>query len=526
MKKIIIFSLVIFLLVPVFVSAQQSCVPCSEPGGLVPCGRKCDDLSTPRDECLPCTLCDFFVVIDQMIDMIISGPLLIIMIILIIGLITITAYARRGSSEIINKVKRALTGVVIGIIIIYGAWVIIYAVLLAIGAVTWSGLNNLWIINCPAYVQPAPPVLITTHCGDGIIQRPNSSGFIEICDGTSLGGQSCRSRGFESGDLLCLGDCSGFDESNCVPYAQPIGPSLPTPVPTNPTPLVTLPPPGSMSVIVTVMNLDGAGLPYPSGDVTCAKLGYSYCEIVEGAIIGKHSGGFDVVNAACSRVFADGRHARPILRVRCHVCPTPSMLNPTIPSTQPPIDNAPTISPIGPKSVDEGQMLSFTVSGTDPDNDPLNYSTLNALNQVSPTDPPGVAPGSNLNQTTGLFTWTPTFNQAGTYTITFIVSDGQLTDMETITIIVNNVNGAPTLNSIGDKTVAQNNVLSFIITGQDPDNNPLTYSVQGNPMGASFNSTTGLFTWIPVITGSYNITFSVSDGSLSDSEAITITVTP
>ena len=248
MKKILLICFVLFLLLPVFTFSQdvpEQCIDCSEPGGMVPCGRKCDDPSTVRDECLPCTLCDFFVMADIMIDSIISGPLVAILILLIIGIMAMTAYARKGAPETINKVKRALTGVVIGIIIMYSAWVIVYMVLLATGAVTWSGLDDLWVINCPEYVEPEHPELVQTFCGDGTIQRPNNDDFVEICDGSALGGQTCRSRGYESGDLACLEDCSDFDESDCIEYPAPTPLSLFDPVPMNPTPLVG-PPTGVM----------------------------------------------------------------------------------------------------------------------------------------------------------------------------------------------------------------------------------------------------------------------------------------
>jgi len=43
----------------------------------------------------------------------------------------------------------------------------------------------------------------------------------EVCDGTSLGGETCEGRGFEGGDLACRGDCAGFDESDCIAACVP-----------------------------------------------------------------------------------------------------------------------------------------------------------------------------------------------------------------------------------------------------------------------------------------------------------------
>ncbi|MDD5435246.1 MAG: Ig-like domain-containing protein, partial [Nitrospira sp.] len=99
----------------------------------------------------------------------------------------------------------------------------------------------------------------------------------------------------------------------------------------------------------------------------------------------------------------------------------------TISITVNPVNDAPILSSIGNKSVNEGSSLSFTVSAADIDNTTLTYSTQNR-----PT-------GSAFSSATRTFTWTPTYTQSGTYTMTFIVSDLELTDSETITITVNNV---------------------------------------------------------------------------------------
>ena len=91
---------------------------------------------------------------------------------------------------------------------------------------------------------------------------------------------------------------------------------------------------------------------------------------------------------------------------------------------------------MGNKTVNEGVLLSFTISGTDIDtDDTLSYYVYNM-----PT-------GAVLNANTGLFTWTPNYVQAGVYnTVTFRVIDPYgLYDDEIITITVNNVPAPPTI---------------------------------------------------------------------------------
>lgn len=91
------------------------------------------------------------------------------------------------------------------------------------------------------------------------------------------------------------------------------------------------------------------------------------------------------------------------------------------------INRSPELVSIGSKSVDEGALLEFTVSATDPDGDPIIYSALNL-----PQD-------ATMDSQTGKFAWTPNYTQAGAYIVTFVVSDRDLSDGETITITVSNV---------------------------------------------------------------------------------------
>jgi RHS repeat-associated protein len=90
-------------------------------------------------------------------------------------------------------------------------------------------------------------------------------------------------------------------------------------------------------------------------------------------------------------------------------------------------------------------------------------------------------------------------------------------------------NGAPTLAPIGNQTVPLGSTLTFTTTATDPDNDPLTFAVTPLPLPdrATFNSQTGSFTFTPLATqvGTVTLTFVATDGILTTSEAITITVT-
>ena len=94
----------------------------------------------------------------------------------------------------------------------------------------------------------------------------------------------------------------------------------------------------------------------------------------------------------------------------------------------------PVLDPIGNKSVDEGQLLEFTISATDADGgDTLTYSASNL-----PT-------GATFTPATQTFSWTPSVGDAGTYpNVLFTVQDDgtpQKSDSEGITITVNSSGG-------------------------------------------------------------------------------------
>ncbi len=77
-------------------------------------------------------------------------------------------------------------------------------------------------------------------------------------------------------------------------------------------------------------------------------------------------------------------------------------------------NNPPTLQPIPDQQTTEGNIITFTLLGSDLDpNDVLTYSCLS------------LPAGATLNSSTGVFEWTPELNQAGTYNLTFSVSDGK-----------------------------------------------------------------------------------------------------
>ncbi len=167
----------------------------------------------------------------------------------------------------------------------------------------------------------------------------------------------------------------------------------------------------------------------------------------------------------------------------------PASASQTITITVGNVNRPPFLNPIGSKTVNEGELLEFTITATDPDGDALTYAANN------------LPPGATFDPATQTFRWTPTYDQAGTYSnIEFDVMDSGSpaeVDVELIAITVGNVNRAPVFTPVGTQEILENQDLRFFVTATDYEGDAITYTTGPIPGGASFNPITGLFSWRP-----------------------------
>lgn len=173
-----------------------------------------------------------------------------------------------------------------------------------------------------------------------------------------------------------------------------------------------------------------------------------------------------------------------------------------------PVNRAPVLSPIGNRTVAENALLSFTISGSDPDGDTLTYSAT------------GLPSGATFNAATRQFNWTSSYTQAGSYSVTFRVSDGQATVSETITITVTNVNRPPVINGSPTLSVTAGQNYLFVPSASDPDGDTLTFTISNKPTWAQFTTSSGRLSGTPqnADAGVFsNIVIRVSDGQTSTS---------
>ena len=179
------------------------------------------------------------------------------------------------------------------------------------------------------------------------------------------------------------------------------------------------------------------------------------------------------------------------------------------------IKNTPEEIQIGKKLILDGSL------STDSDNDAINYTwTIESK------------PSNSAAQLSMSMSQNPTiiFDKMGTYIFGLVVSDGQLVSEKTTTVVrVVRGNSAPLSNAGLPQTLRIGKTVTLDGSkSTDPDNDKLSYqwSISSLPAGSkiTLNSTAVNPIVTPDIPGNYVFNLQVSDGSLSSSSNVNITV--
>ena len=164
-------------------------------------------------------------------------------------------------------------------------------------------------------------------------------------------------------------------------------------------------------------------------------------------------------------------------------------------------------------SVDEGQPLEFQVSGSSPGGGAVALSASNL---------PVGATFIDAGDGSGVFQWTPGFDQAGVYSVGFTATDSTGSSSATTVITVRNVNRKPVANAGGPYSgFAGVPVQMDGAASSDPDGELLSFSWFFGDGGTGSGRT-------PAHTygqkGVYGVALTVSDGVLSDIATTSATI--
>jgi hypothetical protein len=193
------------------------------------------------------------------------------------------------------------------------------------------------------------------------------------------------------------------------------------------------------------------------------------------------------------------------------------------------VDRPPVVVPVGSQTVYPGAEVRFGVKATDPD----FGETLTMVVLGSPSGAIFTSTPSTNGTVTGSFDWTPSAAQAsGSYSVEFKATDGFLVSSANASIMVK-TNTAPSLVVPGAQTVNVGSKLTFIVSATDPDPLPDFVTISCDTcaqLGASFDSSTGNFTWVPALAqgpGDYLATFTATDHllpQLSNTKSVAVHV--
>ncbi len=204
--------------------------------------------------------------------------------------------------------------------------------------------------------------------------------------------------------------------------------------------------------------------------------------------------------------------------------PTATPLPPTNTPPPPPPTNAPPSVGNDAATVAEGSSIIINVLANDSDNDGL--LVVGSLTvTINPANGTAVA-----NPSTGQITYTPTTNFNGTDTFQYRICDNDgACSFGSVTVTITPVNTAPAavddFLSLPEDTPTTLNVLA---NDSDVDGPTLFISAVGLPaIGSVINNSTNLFyTPPPDYFGPDVFTYTVSDGLLTDTATVSLTVTP
>jgi hypothetical protein len=166
----------------------------------------------------------------------------------------------------------------------------------------------------------------------------------------------------------------------------------------------------------------------------------------------------------------------------------------------------------------EDTPLNITLTAADPEGNPLTYSVISGPSHGTVSGSPPI------------LVYSPDANYNGPDSFTFTANDGLLdSNIATVSIAVALVNDPPILSQIGNKEIAEGQLIQILLSATDPDGDTLFYTASDLPTGSTFDASTEAFSWTPdyAQAGSYRVLFTVTDNGTplaSDSETITITV--
>jgi hypothetical protein len=180
------------------------------------------------------------------------------------------------------------------------------------------------------------------------------------------------------------------------------------------------------------------------------------------------------------------------------------------------VNNNPIIQPIGPQSVNVGDVLPVGVQASDPDGDPITLSAV--------SDNPGVATAVGNGPAEVVVTGV----NPGAANVTVYVDDGRGGTASTgFQVTVVGVNNPPVIQPIADQSLTAGAQISVPVSVSDPDGDPITLTALSENMGVvtaeSFGTDTIVLTGVGAGVTAVDVTADDARGGVT-TIAFTVTV--
>ena len=179
-------------------------------------------------------------------------------------------------------------------------------------------------------------------------------------------------------------------------------------------------------------------------------------------------------------------------------------------------NTAPVLAAVSDHTIAEDQTVDVTLSATDAENDPLTYSGTSTKTEVS------------ISISSDKLILTPISGWNGEAHITASASDGKLQDSKSFKLTVTGVNDPPIIVNPINKTINEDDSTTIKLFATDPEGDPVTFTTGADTSSVQLFLSNDTLKIKPIANwnGVSQIAVNATDGTLSDFETFTLTVTP
>ncbi|MEY2481524.1 MAG: hypothetical protein QOK24_52 [Verrucomicrobiota bacterium] len=263
---------------------------------------------------------------------------------------------------------------------------------------------------------------------------------------------------------------------------------------------------GDGSVLLTVIRSGGAGFAVSANYATAN---------------GTATAGSDYTATASTVTFAPGEYSKTISIPITQDGASEPTENFSVALSNPSANAAlgsPSTATVNIFDDEAAPVITSPTTATGQRDQPFSYQ-ITATNDPKSFGASGLPQGLTINTNTGLISGTPT--SSGKFFVGISATNFAGTGNAVLTLTINPP--PPVITSPTSASGQQNVFFSYQITAT---NNPTSYGASGLPQGLSVNTSSGLISGTPTVSGTFNVTISATNDGGTGTAILTITLAP